>query len=315
MKLSRAHQAIHYSLSRIHDCGLYRPGDLGRLVRVVEQLDREMPLQTASVPVPYENTLGGFEMFNAGVTDLGPELSGWYGAPGIVLADCDRCESCKAKETEEEDADSEKDEACRCHGTTVFLVGKGFSVHETKVIAGGKCIPDFTLLSREIMQVTIPANANAVRFCDERQARIPCDGGQSECVEKQFVDVHVATPYGVTNHLLMPVYHRENPLICGDATGEEDGAAPPEPTEAEEPTGDEAAQQDAPATSPKPSPLDSLPPLPPNGTVEEEGSVLLEWGVPNKTSTQNNSQTRFQPREFNVTFNSLRPLRDPHHSD
>ncbi len=321
MKLSRAHQAIHRALSHTNDCGLYRPGDLGRLVRVVEQLDRKMPLQTASVPVPYENTLGGFEMFNAGVTDLGPELSGWYGAPGIVLAKCDRCESCKAKKPDDADAksgsggsgpDSEEDEACRCHGTTIFLVGKGFSVHETKVIAGGKCIPEFTLLSREIMQVTIPANANALRFCDERQPRVPCDGGQSGCVEKQFVDVHVATPYGVTNHLLIPVYHSDNPLICRDAPREKGGAGP---TGAVKPTDDDVAPQDSPATSPKSPTLDSLPPPPPNGTVEEEGSVLLELGAPKKTPTQNNSQTQFQPREVNVTFNSLRPSRDPHHSD
>ncbi len=37
-------------------------------------------LQTLRTLVPYENTLGGFEMFNTGVTDLAPELIGWYGA-------------------------------------------------------------------------------------------------------------------------------------------------------------------------------------------------------------------------------------------
>ena len=33
------------------------------------------------VQVPYENTLGGFEMFNTGITDLAPQLRGWYGGP------------------------------------------------------------------------------------------------------------------------------------------------------------------------------------------------------------------------------------------
>ena len=51
----------------------------------VDQLDRELPLQSMRAMVPYENTLGGFEMFNTGVTDLAPELIGWYGAPGIVV--------------------------------------------------------------------------------------------------------------------------------------------------------------------------------------------------------------------------------------
>ena len=61
---------------------LYREGELRRLFVRVDQLDRELPLQTQRALVPYENTLGGFEMFNTGVTDLAPELIGWYGAPG-----------------------------------------------------------------------------------------------------------------------------------------------------------------------------------------------------------------------------------------
>ncbi len=88
-----------------------------------------------SVQVPYENTLGGFAMFNTGVTDLAPELLGWYGAPAINLDG----------------------------STTIFLIGNHFSVHQTRVIAGGQEIAaNSELLSRQVMKVTIPANAISI---------------------------------------------------------------------------------------------------------------------------------------------------------
>lgn len=79
---------------------------------------------------------------------------------------------------------------CTCSGTTVFLVGNHFSVHDTRVIAGGVCVPRtaITLISRQVMQVTIPWNANTVSIDNNT-----------------WVDVHAATPYGVTGHLHIPV--------------------------------------------------------------------------------------------------------------
>jgi len=64
-------------------------------------------------------------------------------------------------------------------------------VHDTKVIAGGVCIPHVRLVSREIMRVTIPSCVNTVQV----------DG-------KDYVAVYMATPYGVTNHLHVPVHCR-----------------------------------------------------------------------------------------------------------
>jgi hypothetical protein len=154
------------------------------------------------VQVPFESTMGGFELFSTGVTNLGPELHGWYGAPGIQLAaackDCDVCTSPTAPTTPTPKLD------CACKGTTLFLVGQNFSVQDTQVIAGGKRVPNVTLLSRDTIQVTIPAVANPVTYCD------PADGKV-----KRFVDIHLATPYGVTNHLLVPVYDQaESPTTC-----------------------------------------------------------------------------------------------------
>jgi hypothetical protein len=182
MHLSRKIKAIQECSHKVKDAQCYRDCDAALMMRKLDQLSERMPLQSQMAQVPFENTLGGFQMFNNGVTDLAPDLVGWYGAPGID----------------------------KTNGTSLFLVGDHFSVAMTRVIVGGitldstvsalptptggsapatdqlKCASGSAeLLSRQIMRVTIP---NAVQ-ADK-------DGN---------VDVHVATPYGVSNHLKVPV--------------------------------------------------------------------------------------------------------------
>lgn len=199
MKLSRSHHAIHQALTQATDCDQYRPVDVAQLDSVVQQLDRRMPLQCMTVQIPYENTMGGFEMFNSGIADLGPQLDGWYGAPGIRLGDCDACDSCTAKSSPAAEGETaEEDATCKCSGTTLFLVGENFSVQDTRVIAGGKCIPEFTLLSRNVIQVVVPPGAHPLVYHDRQE-----DGS---IVHQRFVDIHLATPYGVSSHLLVPVH-------------------------------------------------------------------------------------------------------------
>ncbi len=111
-----------------------RDGDLERLMCRADQLEARLPLQSLSVQVPYENTLGGFAMFSTGVTDLVPELFGWYGVPAINL-----------------DAP-----------TTIFLIGNHFSVHQTRVLVGGQEVTNQEMLSRQVMKVTIPPNSIAL---------------------------------------------------------------------------------------------------------------------------------------------------------
>jgi hypothetical protein len=220
MKLSRAVTAMRNSQAQCARCAhCYRDGEVERLLKRVEQLDRELPLQTMRAQIPYENTLGGFEMFNTGVTDLAPELVGWYGAPGIVttgwdpteLYKCGCFEACQlgasgtpenvsARLTAVENTLKGTAQApifqtplpiCQGQGTTVFLVGDHLSVHDTKIIAGGVCIPDVQLVSRQIARVTIPSCVNTVNV----------DG-------KDYVAVYAATPYGITNHLHIPIHAR-----------------------------------------------------------------------------------------------------------
>jgi hypothetical protein len=218
LELGQAHQSLLSSTAAVEQSACYRPEDIAGLLRTVEQLGERLPIQDALVQVPFENTLGGFEMFTSGVTDLAPELHGFYGEPGVYLATHDSksprrgpasaaaassaeatpsatVASAAAPATAEGSADEPCTLCSQCEGTefgtTLFLVGDRFSVHDTKVIAGGRCVP-FILLSRQIMQVTIPAFFDTVEMGDGD------DRGPA-------IDVHVATPYGVSNHLLIPV--------------------------------------------------------------------------------------------------------------
>ena len=203
MKLSRSVRQMQDSAaicaSQAH---LYREGEVQRLLNRVEQLERELPFQTMRVQIPYENTLGGFELFSNGVTDFAPELVGWYGAPGIKIggdACCPgNCQRAGAAESQPASADESSQSASTCNceydetlgqGTTIFLVGRSFSVHETQVIAGGVKIPrnHIKMVSRQVISITVPTCASTISFAG-----------------REYVDVHAATPYGVTNHLHVP---------------------------------------------------------------------------------------------------------------
>jgi hypothetical protein len=238
LKLSRSLKAIEQSAAACGRCShLYYDGQQAHLMRKVEQLAERMPQQTLQARIPHENTCGGFELFDAGVTDLAPELAGWYGAPGVDPA----------------------------AGTTLFLIGKGFSVHDTRVIAGGRPAR-YRLLSREVIEVEIPPGVQTIGgvgqasacHAPSREFSASCRNslggpppagtnpalrawdptvGQASachglisptshveplpppadssslpsscaCNEREFVDIHLATPYGVTSHLLVPVARR-----------------------------------------------------------------------------------------------------------
>src|SRR5262249_21356905 len=64
MKLSRAVQSIATCSEGLCDAECYRPGDVERLKVRAKQLEARLPLQSTVVQIPYENTLGGFAMFN-----------------------------------------------------------------------------------------------------------------------------------------------------------------------------------------------------------------------------------------------------------
>lgn len=228
------------------DAHLFRDGEMWRLFTAVDQLERQLPTQTSIVPMPYENTLGGFEIFNSGITDLGPQLLGWYGAPGIQTGQSPQNfeqlanavaatngnlaqatsqlsainlqivaasslpagepRDTKLKELEgskkatqtlidtlaplAKSANDAYSAARNAAGssTSLYLIGSNFSILNSKVIAGGQALSNVRLISRELLQVEIPTAVNTVQV-----------GG------KPHVDIHVATPYGPTSHLHVPI--------------------------------------------------------------------------------------------------------------
>jgi len=233
--LSRSIKSMQHLSAEYFRCATcYRDGDPASVQRKIATLDRQLPLQTMQASIPYENTAGGFELFNTGVTDLAPELVGWYGAQGVDPAG----------------------------PTTLFLIGKGFSVHDTNVIAGGRPVKTH-LISRQLLQVEIPPGVQTILpaqgggcGADNRAAAsrrhgsgirlasnsepLPAPLGQSTeppakqslrltlpgsgletssaasqrtgdcgcgtaCHAREVVDLYLATPYGVSGHLLIPI--------------------------------------------------------------------------------------------------------------
>ena len=72
--------------------------------------------------------------------------------------------------------------------STIFLEGRNFSVHDTHVIAGGRAAMS-VLVSRNVLEVTIAKDA----------APTPSANGNP------LLDITVATPSGISNHLLIPM--------------------------------------------------------------------------------------------------------------
>ena len=229
MKLSKTIQSMHSYSASIQDGCKYRDGELERLLRRVHQLDVRLPLQTMRVQVPYENTLGGFEMFATGITDLAPELAGYYGEPGIRV-----------------DPSNEL-------STDLFLVGDHFSVHETEVIVGGKKVSS-ELISRQVMHVCIPSSIETSR-------------------DAKWVDVHVATPYGVSNHLFIPAVQprpaaKEERKPAKPAVERKECKKPEAPV-APKPSAAEPASKPESKTEPAPKPEQKTQPAPkPEGKTD-----------------------------------------------
>jgi hypothetical protein len=158
------HAVTHYC-----DRRRYRPGDLERVLVKIDQVEQMLPLQTEIVNIPYENSQGGFDLFTPGLSSLVPVLLGHDGI--------DQVEPNKE--------------------ATLVVFGKNLSIHETKVVAAGRSLADerVELLSREMMRLTIPADALATALVDRP--------------DRPFVEVVAATPNGISNRLVVPIRPKE----------------------------------------------------------------------------------------------------------
>jgi hypothetical protein len=81
--------------------------------------------------------------------------------------------------------------------SSLFLEGNNFSVHDTHVIAGGRAAKS-VLISRHVLEITIAKDATPTPSVDG----------------DPLLDINVATPNGVSNHLLIkmaPPRHDQKP--------------------------------------------------------------------------------------------------------
>ncbi len=122
---------LQQALGCIRDGKAYRPGDLQRLATRVHQIESMLPMQTYDVAVPFENTLGGFQLFQQGITALVPQLDSFEGVESIKQG----------------------------LDTEVVLFGKHFSIQETSVIAGGRYLVGDNLDGTLIVAPAAPAAA------------------------------------------------------------------------------------------------------------------------------------------------------------
>lgn len=198
----------------------YRPLDVASLHEILKQMENRLPIQTKIAQFPFEGSLGGIEILNDGSSSLGPKLYGWYGCPGVLCAKGSTCH-CEQKGYKFTGANQCAD---TCGGTTLFLQGDNFSVHDTRVVAGGRCVP-FALMSRQVMRVTIPHKINTVK-------------AEGCCGTYTAVEVNVATPYGVSDYMRIPVVDKS----CTGESGE-DPCPPKEGTPT--PAGGDAKKDDA----------------------------------------------------------------------
>jgi hypothetical protein len=180
---------LKQSLATAEECAQYRAEDLERLQTRVNQLEAMLAMQTRRVNVPYENSLGGFELFTQGTTALVPEVTGFEGVDSI-----------------EQDKPAD-----------ILIFGRHFSLHETKVVVGGKVlVPDETnpsnfmtlgntqveIVSREVIHLKLPSGVRPSKIrsvADRDLART-----NPQLAAKLYVELYLATPNGISNRLLIP---------------------------------------------------------------------------------------------------------------
>ncbi len=180
---------LRRSLETAAECESYRPEDLDRLRSRVDQLEAMLPMQTRRVNVPYENTLGGFQLFTPGSTALVPEVTGFEGVESV-----------------EEGA-----------STDIVVFGKHFSLHETKVVVGGKVLvpndvtpattkslagTQVNIVSREVMHLKLPQDVRPTQIKNVADKTLAKKDDSFK--PKPYVELYIATPNGISNRLLIP---------------------------------------------------------------------------------------------------------------
>ncbi|MBL8820318.1 MAG: hypothetical protein JNL58_30115 [Planctomyces sp.] len=218
----------------INDAHLYRDGEVFRLCKAIERLDNRLPLQTHNVTVPWENELGGFEVFQSGASMLEPELHGWYGPAGIIVVGSKERRNAIAEvarrrrlvnearlaytilgkpvpangsENPWKDAKTTLDNAVTSLAEAEStLVSVEASSTSTTVFLAGK---NFSVLNCRVIAGGIDVT-DSIEVINRNlmQVRIPSTVSivtTEHDPNQRFVVLHLATPHGATSRLLIPV--------------------------------------------------------------------------------------------------------------
>jgi hypothetical protein len=223
LEQGRRVERVKQAVNLVCNAGEYRPDDVRRLVTRTEQLEAMLPMQTAEVRMPFESDLSGTEMLSQGATSLVPILLGYEGADSI---------------------DPEAD------FTDLLIFGKHISIYETKVVIGGQFCDAATVISMTAPTVP-PPSAGAAAPAAPASGLIP--PGAFEIVSRgvvrvrvvnkyvkttvikgpitpagtdnpeRYVEIHLATPTGISNRILIPY---GQPMSAGQAGYALEGNAP-----------------------------------------------------------------------------------------
>jgi hypothetical protein len=171
VRMAHRLQKARAALHKLCDTHDYPPNQIALLSERLDQLEALLPMRTHEVALPFEGDLSASEIFTSTAAGLSPRLLTWYGEPPKVGAI-----------------------------SSIFVVGTGFTVHELKTIAGGMELSDTDLISRNVLRINIPADARPIT------TNANLDG-----VSRVVFDVHVASPNGVSNHLLVEAQPGDQP--------------------------------------------------------------------------------------------------------
>lgn len=158
-------QQLRADMVKACDTAMYRPDDVRVLMSKIHQVAAMLPMQSQRVLMPFDNAANGFQLFTEGASALVPELTGFEGADRVRTG----------------------------QETSFLLFGKGISIHETRVVAGGRMLDpskeaEAEILSQEVIRVTLPKDVQPSVTVED----LP------------YVEVYLATPEGISNRLLIP---------------------------------------------------------------------------------------------------------------
>ena len=197
LKQARRVYELKQALGCVCDADQYPPEAITQLRTKVEELESMLPTQSHIIDIPYENHLGGFELFTPGASSLVPQLIGYQGTEYVT----------------------------RNGRNSILLFGKNISIQEFAIVAGGQEVTkdDTEVLSREVVRVKLPKGLISTKAYSG----------------KDYTEVHLASPNGISNRLLIPCRPDET-MADGQAPKAERASCPDNATPAA--AGEESAK-------------------------------------------------------------------------